>query len=386
MARPEVTVMGAGVFGLACAWAFARRGARVAVVDPGGIGAGASGGLVGALAPHAPDRWSAAQAFQFRALIAAPDWWAAVAAAGGGDPGYARVGRLMPLADAAATARAAAREAAAAVRWGGAGAWRVIPAPAGLAPRTPTGLVAHDTLAARLHPRRALAALAAAVAAAGGALLADPPPGPPAGPVIWATGAAGLAALSAALGREVGRGEKGQALLLAFDAAGAPLIGDDGLWVVPHDDGTVAVGSTAERDWTEPGPDAALAAVQARAVALLPALAGAPVLDRWAGIRPRSATRLPMLGRWPGRPGHWIANGGFRTGFALAPALAEALADHLLEGRDSIPPEFSLPESAPPESAPPESAPQPLAGAGERPSLAPGTHPRAGSQAPDACT
>ncbi|MFN3642912.1 MAG: NAD(P)/FAD-dependent oxidoreductase [Gemmobacter sp.] len=344
MMPPEVTVMGAGVFGLACAWALVRRGARVTVVDPRGIGAGASGGLVGALAPHAPDRWGPVQAFQLGALAMAPGWWADVAAAGGGDPGYARLGRRMPLRDAAAVARAEARGQGAATRWGGAGDWRVVPSDGvgALAPVSPTGLLAADTLTARIHPRRALDALAAAIRAAGGDLRAALPARPPAAAVLWATGAAGLAALSADLGRDVGRGEKGQALLLDHDAAGAPLVGDDGLWIVPHADGTTAIGSTSERVWTDPGPDAALDAVLARAVALVPALAGARVLERWAGIRPRSATRQPVLGPWPGRPGHHVANGGFKIGFALAPLVGEAMADWLLEGRKTWPDAFTL--------------------------------------------
>jgi glycine/D-amino acid oxidase-like deaminating enzyme len=49
----DVTIFGAGLFGLGVAWACASRGARVRVVDPAGPGAGASGGLVGALAPLA---------------------------------------------------------------------------------------------------------------------------------------------------------------------------------------------------------------------------------------------------------------------------------------------------------------------------------------------
>lgn len=347
MARVDVQVMGAGVFGLCTALALARRGLRVAVVDPGGIGAGASGGIVGALAPHAPDRWGAMQAFQLAALVAAPGWWAGVAAEGAVDPGYARIGRLMPLADAAAVARAEARGAGAAAHWGAAGAWQVVPATPGFAPSSATGLCAHDTLTARIAPRRALAALAAAIRARGGALREAPLAGPPAAVTVWATGAAGLAALSEDLGRDVGRGEKGQALLLAHDAAGAPVIGDDGLWIVPHGDGTVAVGSTSERAWDAPGPDAALDALHARAVALVPALGGAEVVERWAGIRPRAATRLPVVGAWPGRPGHFVANGGFKTGFALAPAVAGLLADLIAEGQDSIPDAFRLGGAAP---------------------------------------
>jgi len=40
----EVTVRGAGIFGLSIAWACLRRGAAVTLVDPGGAGAGAPGG------------------------------------------------------------------------------------------------------------------------------------------------------------------------------------------------------------------------------------------------------------------------------------------------------------------------------------------------------
>ena len=39
----DVTVLGAGIFGLSVAWACLKKGARVRVIDPAGPGAGASG-------------------------------------------------------------------------------------------------------------------------------------------------------------------------------------------------------------------------------------------------------------------------------------------------------------------------------------------------------
>jgi glycine/D-amino acid oxidase-like deaminating enzyme len=84
-------------------------------------------------------------------------------------------------------------------------------------------------------------------------------------------------------------------------------------------------------------PDAMLDAVLEQARALVPALAGAEVIERWAGIRPRSATRLPVLGAWPGRGGHFVANGGFKTGFGLAPLVAQIMADLVLDGRAGVP-------------------------------------------------
>jgi glycine oxidase len=151
--------------------------------------------------------------------------------------------------------------------------------------------------------------------------------------VVWATGAAGLAAL--------GRGgpEKGQAALLALDRRGAPVVTAPGLYVVPHADGTVAVGSTSERVFDDgQAADDRLEDVLGQARALLPELAGAPVIERWAGLRPRAATRQPLVGPIPGREGEFALNGAFKTGFALAPLLAMLLADLLTGGPDRIPP------------------------------------------------
>jgi glycine oxidase len=64
MATVDVTVMGAGVIGLSIAWACLQRGVRVQVIDPHGVASGASGGIVGALAPHVPEQWNAKKEFQ----------------------------------------------------------------------------------------------------------------------------------------------------------------------------------------------------------------------------------------------------------------------------------------------------------------------------------
>ena len=222
--------------------------------------------------------------------------------------------------------------------------WQVVPATGGWQPDSPTGWLVHDTLTARLNPRPALASLAAALRTRGGTI--GPDEGDAGGPVIWATGTAGLEALSADLGRPMGGGVKGQAALLAHDASALPQLFIDGLHIVPHGDGTVAIGSTSERAWSDPeGTDDQLEALIRRACAACPALADAVVLDRWAGLRPRTATRAPMLGPWPGRDGHFIANGGFKIGFGMAPKLAEVMADLVLDGTDRIPTAFRVEES-----------------------------------------
>ena len=340
MARIDVTVRGAGIFGLSVAWACTRRGARVQVVDPFGPGAGSSGGVVGALAPHVPENWNDKKAFQLDSLLMAEAFWSEVEAAGGVSAGYGRLGRLQPVADDRALGLARARTAGAQALWQGRAVWEVIEAAGGWAPQSPTGWLIRDSLSARLHPRRAVDALVAALAARGVPVLAE---AEDAGEVVWATGWLGLRDLSERLCKTVGAGVKGQAVLARYDAGEVPQLFVDGLHIIPHADGTVAVGSTSEREFDDPATvDGQCEALWARAVAAVPALAEAPVIARWAGVRPRARSRAPMLGAWPDRPGHFIANGGFKIGFGMAPKVAQVMADLVLEGLAEIPDGFRV--------------------------------------------
>ncbi|WP_407494043.1 NAD(P)/FAD-dependent oxidoreductase [Pseudooceanicola sp. MF1-13] len=338
MTRIDVTIRGAGAFGLACAWSCARRGAKVRVVDPFGVGAGSSGGIVGALAPHVPENWNAKKAFQLDSLLMAADYWQEIETKSGLLSGYARLGRVQPLADDHAVSLAKGREVTAKELWQDNATWAVTDTPGTFAPDSPTGLFIFDTLTARIHPRKACLALVEAIRAAGGEIVED---APDQGPVIHATGVAGLEEMSAQAGRMIGVGVKGQAALLQFDARDMPQVFANTVHIVPHADGTVAIGSTSEREYDDPSStDAALDDVIAAAIQAVPALADAPVIERWAGVRPRSRSRAPMLGAWPGRGGHFIANGGFKIGFGMAPKVGEVMADLVLDGRDEVPEDF----------------------------------------------
>ncbi|MEP2534314.1 FAD-binding oxidoreductase [Shimia sp.] len=336
----DVSVMGAGVFGLSVAYACAKQGARVRVIDPGGIGAGSSGGLVGALAPHAPEQWNEKKAFQFDSLIMAETFWVEVETIGGVSAGYDRTGRLQPVMNERGLELAYARGNTAKELWQGKADWQVVSAQDGgdWAPQSPTGYLIHDTLSARMNPRSAAAALAAAVVALGGEITDA---GAAQGKVVWATGWRGLMDLSAELGRVVGNGEKGQSALLRVARPDMPQIFADGVHVVPHADGTVAIGSTTERDFDDPSStDTQLDTVLERACAAVPALRGAEVIERWAGVRPRTKSRAPMLGAHPTRVGEFIANGGFKIGFGMAPKVGQVMTDLVLAGRNDIPADF----------------------------------------------
>ena len=84
----------------------------------------------------------------------------------------------------------------------------------------------------------------------------------------------------------------------------------------------------------------------ARATAAVPLLHGARVVERWAGLRPRARSRAPVLGPHPSRPGQFLANGGFKIGFGMAPRAGEVMADLLLEGREEAVPRAFRPEAS----------------------------------------
>lgn len=337
----DLTIRGAGIFGLSIAWVALQRGARVRVVDPFGVAAGASGGIVGALAPHTPELWNNKKAFQFESLIAAESFWSGVDAVSGRSSGYSRHGRLQPIADAHGLELAKIRIDAAATLWQGKADWRVIAAnQSQWEPSSPTGFVIHDTLSAHLHPHHATQSLAEAIRNMGGEIVTE---ADDQGPVVWATGYQGLAQISGHFDRPLGSGVKGQAALVRFDARNLPQIFTEGLHFVPHNDGTVAIGSTSEREFQDPqSTDTLLDDVLIRARRALPLLRDAPVIQRWAGVRPRAKNRAPMLGPWPDRPGHFIANGGFKIGFGMAPKLAQTMAALILDQHDAIPDDFRV--------------------------------------------
>ncbi|WP_298295674.1 FAD-dependent oxidoreductase [uncultured Litoreibacter sp.] len=340
MSTPEITVRGGGVFGLSVAWACLKRGAKVRVIERRAIGAGASGGIVGALAPHTPENWNDKKQFQFDSLIMARDWWPEIEAVSGLPSGYMRTGRVQPVMDDKGLDLARARSKGAQIFWKNLAHWSVDQS-AGTTwePPSPTGWLIRDTLSAHIHPRQALSALAAAITTRGGEIILGD--GEARGQVVHSTGYEGLLEIAKEMDQPVGNGVKGQAVLLNHDAIGQPQLFADALHIVPHLDGTVAIGSTSEREFDDPtSTDGRLDDILRRARLAFPVLAGAPVLARWAGIRPRAKSRAPMIGRHPLDPDAFIANGGFKIGFGMAPKVGEVMADLILEGRDTIPDSF----------------------------------------------
>lgn len=339
-----------------------RLGISTLLVDRSTPGNGASGGVLGALMAHAPDRWNDKKQFQLDALRDLPGEIERLESETGLSAGYRRCGRLIPLQKAHQRDNALGQAREAVPNWATANvnvdtqtaplSWSVIDQPPvpgwPAADQAPHGLV-HDTLAARVSPRRLIAMLEASLEGArhvrvrrmngvsqidsgiGRAVLED-------GTivdfdhVILAAGPQSFPLLARMLDLPAppGQAVKGQAALLRLPAGSPslvdrPLVYRDGVYVVPHDDGTVAIGSTSENSFTDPvSTDERLDVLLAEARVLVPLLDEAEVIERWAGLRPKAIGRDPMIGVDPRHPRLIALTGGFKVSFGIAHRMADA--------------------------------------------------------------
>jgi glycine/D-amino acid oxidase-like deaminating enzyme len=112
--------------------------------------------------------------------------------------------------------------------------------------------------------------------------------------------------------------------------------------VFPRPDGTAYVcaissDSPLPDDPAAVAPDpGALERLEAMATAIVPALAGRPVLARQACFRPVTRDGLPLIGAIDGLDGAYVATGHSVWGMLNAPATGEALAELVLRGRTTL--------------------------------------------------
>jgi len=158
----DVVIIGGGIFGLTTAWACVQRGMSVTVLEKASIGAGASGGVMGAMSPNVPETWSPKKQFQLDALLSAADFWQGVEAVSGLPSGYGRVGRLLPIIDARGLEHARIREQDALELWQDVATWQVVDQEQyanWLSPAAAPFGVVKENLSARIAPYLACRAL-----------------------------------------------------------------------------------------------------------------------------------------------------------------------------------------------------------------------------------
>ncbi|WP_038544467.1 NAD(P)/FAD-dependent oxidoreductase [Neorhizobium galegae] len=369
-ASADLVILGGGIMGLWAAVKAERLGIRTLLVDAGSLGQGTSGGLLGALMPYMPDKWDDKKQFQFDALLSLEDEIAELEAETGMACGYRRSGRLIPLPKPHLRKIALGHSADAEACWRRGDRrflWHVLDRPPQKgwpdASFAAAGLV-HDTFAARVSPRGLVSALAAFLRRAGNVRIVEgleaETVDPAANRIIFRGGesvafghcivSAGhrsfslLQGVSPPLKHPIGQPVKGQAALLKANIdPSLPVIFLNGLYLVAHEGGHVAVGSTSEDVFEDPSStDRQLDDLVLRARSLVPALAQAPVVERWAGLRPKAIGRDPMVGAHPDHARVIALTGGFKVSFGIAHRLADA-ALNAVNGREMrLPASFTL--------------------------------------------
>ena len=104
------------------------------------------------------------------------------------------------------------------------------------------------------------------------------------------------------------------------------------VYLVPRSSGKILIGATVEDVGFDKSIDpSAIRQLLNVAAKYLPAVATAPIIQSWAGLRPGTPDDLPILGTAE-TPGLFIASGHFRNGILLAPITAKIMAE-LIEGR-----------------------------------------------------
>lgn len=150
----------------------------------------------------------------------------------------------------------------------------------------------------------------------------------------WSSGFLGELAPAMAL-----KPMRGQIVLLKGLAGRLPhIVYREGLYVIPRADGHILIGSTLEDvGFDKSVTESAHTGLLAGASALLPWLAGLPVVAHWAGLRPGSPDNIPIIDRHPAVTNLYLNTGHYRYGVTMAPASATLLVDRLLGRPSAIP-------------------------------------------------
>ncbi len=347
----DCAVIGGGIVGCATAAELARSGAKVVLLERERIGAGATWAAAGMLAPqseaHEPSDW-------LRLLLAARSGYGQVADLLHGETGidveYRRTGVLRvalsePERDELRDRARWQREQGLAVDWLEPREARALEP--SLSPSAAGALWLPDE--AQVHSRRLVRA-AAALARRYGADVREGATATavvhdhgrvrgvqtPAGLVI--AGAVVLAAGAWSAFVDV-PGErppvspvKGQ-IVSGFSSEGwrpAHIIWGPAGYVVPRAGGRILIGATEEPTFDARPTLGAIAGLVQSGSMLLPELACLPLAAAWAGLRPATPDRLPLIGPAGDAEGFFVAGGHYRNGVLLGPLTGKLMAQLVL--------------------------------------------------------
>jgi len=102
-------------------------------------------------------------------------------------------------------------------------------------------------------------------------------------------------------------------------------------YLVPRQDGRLLAGSTSENaGFARLVTAGGIASILRHALQVSPVVKDLPIVDTWAGLRPRAADGLPVLGPCGEIDGLFYATGHYRNGILLAPLTAELISEAIV--------------------------------------------------------
>lgn len=138
---------------------------------------------------------------------------------------------------------------------------------------------------------------------------------------------------------------KGEILRMTQD--GPPLAADivaPGISLFGREENQIWLASTQQRVGFDKEPSEwAYRTLHDAAVALMPSIEEALLLQQTVCLRPSTPDDLPIVGAVPGVDGAYVATGGGTKGILLAPGMGKAVADLVLTGKTELPIEAMSP-------------------------------------------
>ena len=102
-------------------------------------------------------------------------------------------------------------------------------------------------------------------------------------------------------------------------------------YLVPRHDGRLLAGSTSEHaGFAKSVTAGGINTILRHALEISPAIANLPIVDMWAGLRPRAANGLLVVGPCDEIDGLFYATGHYRNGILLAPLTGELISEAIV--------------------------------------------------------
>jgi glycine oxidase len=104
-------------------------------------------------------------------------------------------------------------------------------------------------------------------------------------------------------------------------------------YIVPRRDGRLLAGSTSEHaGFAKQVTAGGMSSILKNALEISPSVSALPIVDTWAGLRPRAPDNLPVLGPCDEIGGLFYATGHYRNGILLAPVTGELITEAVVAG------------------------------------------------------